>query len=221
MTSTRPDVPTVAVVDDDTVIRQGLTLLSRTLVVGTYPDVDAFLLDGRTVDVVLLDLGLQGTGTGRGLQGTDAVRVVADAGHRVLVYTNERRRAVLVRCIANGASGVVHKAEPIEALDGAIRHVAGGGVWITPALTGLAELVERRGGMPVLSTRQRQVLAGRARGETFQSIATRLYITPKTAEEYMSVVTQKFADYLRSHSPADLERLLGLEPPDLADWTPR
>lgn len=208
----------MAVVDDDTVIRQGLALmLSQVRVTGAYPDVDTFMQSARPADVVVLDLGLRGTGERRGIQGADGVRAVADAGHRVLVYTNERRRAVLVRCLANGATGVIHKAEPIRSLEAAILHVAAGMVWITPALTGLAEVAERRGALPTLSARQRQVLAGRARGETFQSIARRLYITPKTAEEHMSVVTLKFTDYLRTHSPADLERYLGLEPVDLDD----
>lgn len=210
--------PAVAVVDDDTVIRQGLALMVPDVrVSGAYPDVAAFLAAAPPADVVVLDLGLRGTGSGRGVQGVDGVRAVADAGHRVLIYTNERRRAVLVRCLASGATGVIHKAEPMSSLGAAVRHVAAGGVWITPALTGLAEVAERRGAFPTLSPRQRQVLAGRARGETFTSIARRLYITPKTAEEHMAVVTQKFADYLRTHSPADLERHLGLEPPDLDD----
>ncbi|MGR6997400.1 hypothetical protein ACU686_03640 [Yinghuangia aomiensis] len=62
---------------------------------------------------------------------------------------------------------------------------------------------------------------GRARGQSFRSIAARLHITEKTAAGYMDQVKAKFAAYLADHSPADLERYLGLEPPDLADWQPR
>ena len=63
------------------------------------------------------------------------------------------------------------------------------------------------------------MLRARARGESFKSIGARLYIAPKTAEEYMSEVTQKFAKYLRHHSAADLEHHLGVGPGDLLDQT--
>lgn len=208
----------VAGIDDDTVMRDGLALLLREHdVVAVFADVRDFLRAAPAVDVVLLDLKLAGTGRSEAPQGQAAVRAVAGPGYRVLVYTNERRRAVLAGCLAAGARGVVHKAEPLAALADAITRVVDGQTVITQALTGLAELAERRGQIPSLSPRQRQVLAGRARGESFAGIAARLYITPKTAEEHMRHVSDKFAEYLRTHSPADLERHLGLEPPDLAD----
>lgn len=208
----------VASIDDDTVIRRGLpVLLEHVDVVGSYTDVDEFMAAAADVDVVLLDLVLTGTGRPGVLQGAAAIRTITDAGYRVLIYTNERRRAVLVACLAAGASGIVHKAEPISALEDAIQAVASGDVVITQALVGLAELAERRGELPTLSARQRQVLSARARGEPFQSLADRFYISRKTAEEHMAIVTGKFADYLRDHSPADLERLLGIAPGDILE----
>lgn len=208
----------VAGIDDDTIMRDGLALLlTAHEVVATYPSVTAFLRAAPDVEVVLLDLKLTGTGRIADPQGQAAVRAVADAGYRVLVYTNERRRAVLAGCLAAGARGVVHKAEPLDALADAVTRVADGQTVITQALTGLAELAGRRGRIPTLSPRQREVLAGRARGESFAALAARLYITPKTAEEHMQKVTEKFAEYLRDHSPADLERHLGLDPAELLD----
>jgi two-component system nitrate/nitrite response regulator NarL len=208
----------VASIDDDTVIRRGLpVLLDHVEVVGSYPDTGEFLTAHIDVDVVLLDLVLTGTGRPGVVQGAAAIRALITASHRVLIYTNERRRAVLVACLAAGACGVVHKAEPISALEDAITTVASGEVVITQALVGLAELAERRGELPTLSARQRQVLSARARGEPFQSIADRLYISRKTAEEYMAAVTNKFAEFLRDHSAADLERHLGIAPGDVLD----
>lgn len=208
----------VASVDDDTVIRHGLPLLLTDVdVVCSYPGIDGLLRDAPQVDLVLLDLVLKGTG-GTGLvQGAAATRAVARAGYPVLIYTNERRPAVLVACLTAGARGIIHKAEPLDALETAIVAVAGGAVVITQALIGLAELAERRGELPTLTDRQRQILAARARGEPFQSIAERLYIARKTAEEHMAVVNGKFADFLRDHSPADLERLLGIAPGDVLE----
>jgi len=212
----------VACVDDDTVMRDGLrVLLPRLDVVAAFADVESLLAARPEVDVVLLDLKLDGTGRAPSPRGTDAVRAVVAAGHRVLVYTNERRRAVLAACLTAGASGVVHKAESLDALTGAVTQVAAGRIVITQALTGLAEVADRSGRLPALSPRERQVLAGRARGESFRSIAARLYVSEKTAAGYMEQVKVKFAEYLRDHSAADLEYSLGLEPADLPAHAPR
>jgi DNA-binding NarL/FixJ family response regulator len=211
----------VAAVDNDTIMRDGLpVLLPQIEVVASFADADALLAASPEAEVVLLDLKLAGTGQVPILQGPPAVHAVVAAGYRVLVYTNERRRAVLVNCLAAGACGVVHKAEPLSALSDAVTRVAKDQIIITQALTGLAELAERRGQLTALTPRERQVLSGRARGESFRSIGERLFITDRTAEGYMKGVTGKFAAFLRDHSPADLEHYLGLEPADLTDWQP-
>lgn len=206
----------VAVIDDDMVIRLGLPLLlppARSI--RSFADVETFLDAAPEVDAVLVDLVLTGTGRQGVRQGAAGVRAVAASGYRALIYTNEHRREVLAGCLAAGARGVIHKAEEMPALVSAITAVAAGGTVITPALVGLAEVVERRGGMPALSPRQREVLSGRARGQSFQAIADRLYISRRTAEEHMNLVAAKFVDYLSTHSAADLERHLGIGPGDL------
>ncbi|MEV6210128.1 response regulator transcription factor [Kitasatospora sp. NPDC051914] len=219
--TTATPAPRVAAVDDNTIIRDSLCpLFPAWNVVGCYRDAEALLAARPEADVVIVDLNLAGTGPAPALQGPDAVRAVAEAGYRVLVYTSEVRRTILVDCLTAGAQGIVHKAEPLPALGDAVDAVAAGQVVITQELTGLAELAERRDQLPNLSPREREVLAGRARGESFRSIARRLYITPQTATGYMNSVKTKFAAYLRDHSPADLEYYLGLEPSGLTDWQP-
>lgn len=211
----------VATVDDDTVIRHGLPfLLPQFDVVGSFHDAESLLTAAPSADVVFIDLKLGGTGGATGLQGPHAVRAVVQAGYRVLVYTNEVRRAILVSCLSAGARGIVHKAEPVAALAEAADAVVRGQIVITQELTGLAELAERRHLLPGLAPREREVLAGRARGESFPQIGRRLNISPQTAAGYMDGVKAKFTAYLRNHSPADLEHYLGLEPADLADWQP-
>ena len=210
-------------VDDDTLIREGVArLLVGLNVVATYARVEALLEALPEADVVLLDLSIPAALAGSPvnvLQGVRGVAAVAQAGYRVLIYTNERRREVLAGCLAAGANGVVHKSEPLPVVVEAARQVAAGQVVITTALTGLAEAITRRGTMAPLPPRQGEVLRARARGESFKHIGARLHIAPKTAEEYMSEVTQRFAEYLRDHSAADLERHLGVGPGDLLDRT--
>lgn len=206
----------VAFVDDDTVIRVGTPMLLHGIEpAGSFADVDTFLAEHPPADVVVLDLVLTGTGAEGVTQGAAAIRLVAGEGYPVLIYTNERRRIVLAGCLAAGAQGVVHKAEPVERLAEAIDAVRRGEVVITTALVGLAEVVERYGELPTLTPRQRQVLFRRARGEPFQRIASGMGISRKTAEEYMAEVGRRFADYLREHSTTDLERHLGIGHGDL------
>ena len=84
-------------------------------------------------------------------------------------------------------------------------------------MVGLAELLERRGGLPTLTERQRAVLRARSRGERWADIAHRLHITEGVAREHMAAVNAKFASYLIDASPADLEHHLGIGPGDLLD----
>lgn len=236
----------VAVVDDDTVIREGLAVLLRPdRVVAAYSTVEALLAERPAADIVLLDLdlrngnplgiigeldpelgllglrsadlGLPPTGPSRDpLIGAAAVRAAGDVGYRVLIYTNLRNRLVLAGCLGAGAAGVMHKVDSVQAVRGAIRRVVAGQVVLTDSLIGLAQVVERRGELPELGPRQRQVLNGRARGDTYRRIGRDLGISEKTAQEYMDDVNRKFAQSLRRYSPADLQRLLGLGPDDFA-----
>lgn len=225
MSQQRPDAgpatPAVraAVIDDDTIVREGLAfLLDGVTVVARYERPGPLLADRPDVDLVILDLNLNGSGADiPGYHGSTAVRTLHQAGYRVLIYTNENRRFVLAGCLAAGARGIVHKTEPLRALATAAHLVAGDEVVISTALVGLAELVERRAGIPQLSPRQREVLAGRARGLTFRRISRQLGITEGMAHEHMNEVKRKFADYLQTHSPADLQRLLGTGAGDLLD----
>lgn len=209
--------PRVAVVDDDTLVREGVALrLPAVEVVVQAADLRSFqraAVPPDGVDVVLLDLRLSGPdGT---VQGRAAVSELVGAGYRVLIYTNDRRPVVLAGCLAAGARGLVQKTEPIGALLAAIEIVAEGGHRIGTEIAGVAEILAHRGLLPSLPPRQVEVLQGRARGETFASIARRLHLSERTVESYMREVGLKFADYLTTHSPADLERELGLSPEDL------
>ncbi len=215
-----PRVRTV-VVDDSTVVRQGLPLLHPELdVIGAYPTIEPLLAQPHPgLQLVVLDLKLRHDEDREGpRQGVTAIRAVSTLGVPICLYTDERRRLVLAQCLRAGAAGVVHKADPIDDARAAFSAVADGQVTITPSLIGLAELVERRGGLPDLTTRQRQVLAARARGERWSSIAARLFITEGVAREHLATASAKFSQFLRDASPpGDMERALGLAPGDLLD----
>lgn len=207
------------VIDDSTVVRFGLPVMHPELdVVATYPDIEQFLVDRPPVDLVILDLKLaSGRERGGVRQGVTAIRAVHAAGYKICLYTDEDRKLVLAQCLRAGARGVVHKSERgMDSLT-AFLTVAQGGTVITQSLVGLAEVLERRGGLPTLTPRQREVLARRARGERWADIAHELFITEGVAREHMAAVNAKFARGLHTATPGDIERVFGITPGDLLD----
>lgn len=211
----------ICVVDDSVAIRVGVpVMLTDVVVVGTFASVESFLAADPQCDVVLLDLRLATPGQG-GLQGIEAVRAVAERDQRICLYTDERRPLVLAQCLRAGAQGIAHKSDSAASVRDALERIAAGETVITQSLTGLAEVLDRAGGIRELTDRQREVLNARARGEQWSSIARRLYISESVAREHMAAVTAKFALHLQTASAADLERQLGVAPGDLLDRSPR
>lgn len=208
--------PTVAVVDAHTVTRAALPLvLPEFGHSGGFATVAELLSSRPTADVVILAVHRNDAGDAPLPTWTRAVRTLVEAGYPVCLHTSERGGSVLLGCLAAGATSVAHAADSLDDLRAAVRGAADGRPVVSPALAELAEL--DRPAVPTLTERQRIILCARARGEKFDSIARRLFISRKVAEEHWAAVARKFAGFLRDHSPADLERLLGLEPVDLDD----
>ena len=134
------------------------------------------------------------------------VRVMETKDVRPLLVEMAKETPQLARKARQYVASIVERA---------IDEVARGGTVVTLALAGLAEAVRDHGGMRRLTPRQREILAARARGESFRSIGQRLFISERTAQDHMNHVNEAFADYLATHSPADLERDLGIGPGDL------
>ncbi|MFO6452314.1 MULTISPECIES: hypothetical protein [unclassified Aeromicrobium] len=211
----------VVVIDDSTVIRGGFATVHPDLdVVATFPTVEDFEASGVDCDVVVLDLLLRGPQRATSTttkQGRAAIRALRERGLKVCLYTDERRPIVLALCLRAGAQGVVHKADPPHVTMQAVQDVHADRVVVTQSLVGLTELLDRRGAKLDLSTRQRQVISGRARGRHWADIASTLYITEDTAREHYRVACRKLRDYLQHTSPGDIERAVGLAPGDVLD----
>ena len=217
--------PRVSVVDDAALTRlvfqSGFPKLE---VVGAYASVDELLTARPVADLVVLDLLLSTSLQERGvLQGPPAIRALIRQGYRVCLYTDERRPLVLAHCLAAGASGFARKCDDLALTEASFVRVARGETVITRSLVGLAEVLSRRGRLPELTGRQKEVLAARARGEKWESIARRLDISVATATDHLDNVMMKMVLFLQhlgvdpSTSPADVERALGLTPGDLMD----
>lgn len=81
-------------------------------------------LDGMTVSVVLLDLGLPDA------NGLDLVKVFIDLKIPVLIWTVDVREVSIRRALELGASGYITKEETPEVLTDALRAVQAGHQWL-------------------------------------------------------------------------------------------
>jgi DNA-binding NarL/FixJ family response regulator len=134
----------VLLVDDHPLILSALQNIIQTLdpgiaVLSAGNPQDAFaLLDADTgVELLLFDLNLG--------QGVDGFAVLADLRERypalpVVVVSGTERLSDMVRVIDMGAMGFVSKCSPIRGLTEALALMLAGGVYIPPALLGLARL---------------------------------------------------------------------------------
>lgn len=210
-----------SLVDDATVVRESLAWMLRDLAfVSTHARVEELLDVRPQADVVILDLQLTNAHQPDAVQGIAAIRAVVGAGYQVCVYTQEERRFVLAACLAAGATGVVSKSSPADKTSAAFRAVVAGELVVPPQVSGLIEVLVRRGKLSVLSQRQRDVLAGRARGLTYAQMSRSLHLSESTLRGYWRELTIVVSQYLQETSPGDIEHAMGLRPGDLLDYWP-
>jgi DNA-binding NarL/FixJ family response regulator len=152
------------------------------------------------LDVLLLDLEMPGH------NGIDAITLIkAKADHlAVLIYSGHPEQEYAVPLIRNGASGYLSKSCAPEQLAHAVRKLATGGTYITPAVADLlaSQLVPERGpGLhEQLTARELQVFLKLARGKAPGEIARELCLSAKTISSYRAKVLEK----LQSRSNSDL-----------------
>lgn len=187
----------VFIVDDHAVVRQGLKQIlaeeSRMTVVGEAANgVEApRKIQETNPDVVILDISLPGR------NGIDVLRrIKADAPNRpVLVLSMYPEDQYAVRLLKDGAAGYLTKESAPEQLVTAIRAVASGKKYISPAVAELMlnEMVGEGTGdaHESLSRREYQVFVMLASGKTTTEIAKDLCLSTKSITTYRARVLRK------------------------------
>ncbi len=195
----------VAVVDDEALVRRGLTLLLRLEpdleVVGEAADGAAAvaLVRRERPDVVLMDIRMPGTD---GLTATRTLMADPDTtATRVLILTTFDQDEYVFTAIRAGASGFLLKDTPPEALLEAIHVVAAGEALLAPTVTRrlIEEFVRRSPQEPtahdtsldLLTDREIEVLRAVAHGRSNAEIAVELFISYATAKTHVSRLLTK------------------------------
>jgi DNA-binding NarL/FixJ family response regulator len=212
-------VTRVAVVDDQTLVRQGilslLALSDEVEVVGEGRDGDdALALVGRVdVEVLLLDLRMPRR------DGISTLEELAARGSEVpvLVLTTFDDDELVLRALRAGARGYLLKDVTLDQLVGAIGVLAGGGTLLQPGLTDrLFRAVSARPGAvegferpEPLTPRELDVLRLAAAGYSNAEIAGALHLAAGTVKNHLSAVFVKLG--VRDRTRAVLRALdLGL-----------
>jgi DNA-binding NarL/FixJ family response regulator len=183
----------VYLVDDHAIVRGGLRALVDAQpdmrVVGEASDGVA-ALDGiaqTSPDVVVMDLSMPELG---GAEATERL-AATDTHVKVVALTAHEEPAKIQRVMAAGASGFVLKRAAPDDLCRAIRTVAGGGVYVDPAMA--AQMFPQRSDERAaeLSAREEEVLRKIAEGYGAKEIAALLEISTRTFETYRSRAMEK------------------------------
>jgi DNA-binding NarL/FixJ family response regulator len=194
----------VLVVDDDALVRAGLTMMldgaPGIAVVGHAADGDEVpdAVAAHAPDVVLMDLRMPRL---------DGIAALSRLRRRprppeVIVLTTFDTDENVLRALRLGASGFLLKDSPPAQIVDAIRRVAAGDPILSPSIT--RRLMDRvatqagayeraRTALATLSPRERDVVVALAQGHTNAEIGTALHMTVATVKAHISNVLTKLA----------------------------
>jgi two-component system, NarL family, response regulator NreC len=160
------------------------------------------LMEAHHADVVVVDVTLPDT------DGASLTRELRRLGHKmpVLILTMHHAPVFARDAFAAGAQGYAMKSQPLTELIGAIRTVAAGERYVSPALGHVPTPAHGRpaeSGFDSLSRREREVFALVIQGRASAEIGKLLSISLKTVETHRAHINRK----LGTHSSAELMRI--------------
>lgn len=182
----------VAIVDDHEAIRLGFgnyCIQQNVELVGSAATVDELLeqIQGKDCAVVVTDLSLSD-----GSSVTENVSRLVAAGPAVLIFSIADKPSLMRAAVRAGATAIVPKSQPMEALFQAIE-LASQGAIINNAETTATIDSDAPFKQASLSAREREVLSLYASGMSLKQVAYQLQIKQSSAKEHIDRVRVKYA----------------------------
>ncbi len=199
----------VLICDDHLIVRQGIKqILADTGDIVVVEEADngpdairkareASAVEGGGIDVVLMDIAMPHR------DGLDVLRQLKTEFPKlpVLMLSTYPDKQYAVRSLKLGAAGYLNKSADSEQMSAAIRKVASGGLFITPAVAehmacslGAGVGTARSTDEPLherLSHREYQVFRLLAAGRSVGEIAEQLALSPNTVSTYRARILDK------------------------------
>ena len=194
----------VLIADDHSIVRDGLTrILAATAdlqVAGEAASGDEALalVRANDYDIAMLDMSMPG------LSGIDLIKrlKLEKPKLRILVLSMHGESQYAARALKAGAQGYLNKDSASEALLGALRKIAAGGVHIGDAAAAALLHAGEKPAHETLSDREFEVMRFLVQGLGPTEIAERLHLSVKTVSTHKTRVLEK----LGLKSTADLVR---------------
>jgi two-component system response regulator NreC len=197
----------VLLVDDHAMLRRGLALILKTdptmQLVGEAQSGNEALTLVTTLnpDVIVMDISMSG------MNGIECTRLLAESSPttKVIILSMHRDPVYVRESLRVGAKGYLLKEDTDENLLSAIRNVAKGNAFLSPAIADVIVTDFRKhvsNPIDLLTAREREVLYLIAEGQTNKEAAMRLNLSVYTIEAHRSRIMEK----LNLHSSVDLVR---------------
>lgn len=210
--SAAPATIRVLIIDDSTLVREGLRVVLSTAgsgrrveVVGEAGSVGAGVEAARNLkpDVVLLDVRLPDG------SGVDACRQILARcpDSRILMLTSVVDDATVMEAIRAGAHGYLLKEIDRQSLMTAVQDVSIGKSFLDPAITGRVMQMARNrepaaDPLRMLSPQEKRIVALIAEGCTNKEAAQKIGLSEKTVKNYLSTVFEKLNVSSRAQAAA-------------------
>ena len=137
--------------------------------------------------LVLMDVGMKGV---NGIDLTSAL-LEREPSLLVLMLSMYDNPEYVQRALQAGARGYVLKDSPASEIIAAIEAVAGGGTFLSPAVS--RRLFRNQAPRPVLSSRECEILAALARGLSSKHIAREMDVSVRTVEAHRQNIKRKLS----------------------------